>query len=284
MKVGSRLLQLARDRGARTICVVGTAKGVGKTTALLAIYQAAIDAGLRVAIVSAGYRARLPLRARTGFATARTLLPAAPAAVVLRTTELQTPAGTLLYARTLYDGDYDIIGPSTAAGLGEAVEFLGTHADLVLVDGAVDRLAMLAQSAGAVVVACGAAGAKSEAAAVEDVAALSARLSVPVVNAAEDAVAVAAALTPAMADELMRDGETRQIVVDNATQIALHGAGLARAMQRLRLRCRRPLSVVAATTCAIAAERAFEPARFLEAVARRTGLPAFDVFAASEAA
>jgi hypothetical protein len=81
----------------------------------------------------------------------------------------------------------------------------------------------------------------------------------------------------------LRDGETRQIVVDDATQIALHGSGLARAMRQLRLRCRFPLQVVAATTCALSPERSFDPARFCDGVARQTGLRAFDVFVAREA-
>lgn len=252
---------------------------------MLAIYRAAVDAGLRVGFASAGYRGRLPLRAGTLFATARTLLQPAPATVIVRATALQTPAGALLYARTMYDGEYDVIGPSTAAVLREAVEFIGDQCDLVLVDGAVDRLAMLARSAGAaIVVACGAAGAKSEAEAVDDVVALADRLRLPAADSDDEAIAVAAALTPSIADELMRNGETRQIVVDDATQIALHGNGLARAMRQLRLRCRHPLDVVALTTCALAPERSFEPARFVEAVTRRTGLVAFDLFAAREAA
>ena len=284
VNVGSRLLQLARDRSARVISVVGTAKGVGKTTALLAIYRAAVDAGLRVGFASAGYRARLPLRAGTIFATARTLLPAAPAPVVLRTTALQTPSGTLVYARTMHESECDVIGPSTATGLREAVAFVGTRCDLVLVDGAVDRLAMLAGSAGIIVVACGAAGAKSEAEAIEEVAALTERLRVPVVDPDKDIVAIATALTPSIADALLRSGETRQIVVDDATQIALHGRGLAHAMRQLRMRCRYPLEIAAVTTCALGPERSFEPARFCDVVAARTGLPAFDIFAAREAA
>jgi hypothetical protein len=224
------------------------------------------------------------LRAGTLFATARTLLPAVPATTVVGTTSLQTPAGPLVYARTMHDGEYDVIGPSTAGGLRETVEFLNARSECVLVDGAVDRLAMLAGSTGAIIVACGAAGAKSEAEAIDEVAALTERLRVSVVDRDDDFVAVPNALTPSIAGELMRSSETRQVVVDDATQIALHGAGLVRAMRELRLRCRFPLKVVATTTCAVAPERAFEPVRFADAVARRTGLPAFDVFAAREAA
>ncbi len=123
----------------------------------------------------------------------------------------------------MHDGEYDAIGPSTAAGLREVVEFLNAHSDLVLVDGAVDRLAMLARTAGVVVVACGAAGANSEAEAIDEVAALVQRLRVPVADLDEDHVAVGAALTPSIAGELVRSGETRQIVVDDATRIALRG-------------------------------------------------------------
>jgi hypothetical protein len=277
-------LELARARGARAVFVVGTAKGVGKTTALRAIYDAACAANLSVGLASVGYRARFPLRAGTLFATARTLLPATPAVEILQIAPLETSAGALLYARTLHDGSYDVIGPSTASGVRESLAFLGADSDVVLLDGAIDRLAMLASSPGAIVVSCGAAGAKSQPQAVEDVAALAARLRVRAADPTADALEIVGAFTATAADELMRRGERRQIVVTDPTQIALNGAALARALAGLRVRCRRPLEVVAATVCALAPERNFEPESFLRAVAQATGLPSFDVCAGREAA
>jgi hypothetical protein len=184
----------------------------------------------------------------------------------------------------MHAGAFDTIGPSTAAGLREAVDFLAAQSDLVLVDGAVDRLAMLAKSAGAIVVACGAAGASSEEEAIAEITALTQRLRVPAADFDEEYIAIATVLTAGAADDLLRRGETRQIVVEDSTQIALHGAGSARAFAKLRLRCRNPFDVVATTVCALGPERTFEPSRFLERVSRCTGLPAFDVFAARAAA
>ncbi|MGB7047122.1 MAG: hypothetical protein WBD57_02235, partial [Candidatus Cybelea sp.] len=91
------------------------------------------------------------------------------------------------------------------------------------------------------------------------------------------------ALTATTAAALIAAGEEREIVVRDATQIVMSGTSLARALARLRVRCRRPLRVVAATVCALAPERFFEPASFLREVGEATGLPAFDVFAGAAA-
>jgi hypothetical protein len=277
-------LELARERGARAIFVVGTGKNVGKTTALLAMYEAACNSGLRVGLASIGPKPRLRLHPNTIFVTARPLLPSSPSAEILKISELESSSGSLLYARTAYGGLYDLAGPSSASGLRVAVEEIAARSDIVLIDGAIDRLATLASANGAIVVSCGAAAAKTESEAVGDVATLTARLRVPAFDPLAGALELEGALTATMAADFIAAGEERQIVVGDSTQIVMNGRSLAEALARLRIRCRRTLDVIATTVCAVAPERSFDPGPFLAAVAGATKLPSFDVFAGREAA
>ena len=284
MRVGLRLLELARERGARAIFVVGTGKNVGKTTALLAIYEAACRSGLRVGLASIGPKPGLRLHPNTVFITARQLLPPSPAVEILNISRLESSCGSLLFARSAQCGLYDLAGPSTASGLRAAVEEIATRSDIVLIDGAIDRIATLASSDGAIVVACGAAAAKTESEAVCDVATLTARLRVPALDPHAGVLELDGALTATMAADFIAARERRQIVVGDSTQIVMNGRSLAEALARLRIRCRRAFDVIATTVCAIAPERSFDPATFLGAVADATKLPSFDVFAGKEAA
>ncbi|MGC1379545.1 MAG: hypothetical protein WA814_00835, partial [Candidatus Baltobacteraceae bacterium] len=120
--------------------------------------------------------------------------------------------------------------------------------------------------------------------AVDDLAALVARLSVAPCDPDDEAIEIEGALTPRAAAAFVAAGERRQIVVGDPTQIALTGKAAAQAFAQLRIRCRRPLRVVAATVASIGPERSFEPHGFARAVAAATGLPAYDVYAGSVAA
>ena len=257
------MLSLAQGAGARTIFVVGIGRNAGKTTTLRAIYEAACGRGLRPALASIGRdsedalgadvpKPRLWLRPQTTFATARDALPRSPACRILTVSRLRTPAGALLYGRTELAGFYDLVGPPTAAGLREVLAELGKHGNLIIVDGAVDRIAALAGSHGAIVVACGAAGAQTQDEAVDEIAGLAARLAVPQFEAGAPALAIEGALTAAQTAKLIAAGESRQIVVRDPTQIALSGKAAREALARLRVRCRRPLHVIAATIASIA--------------------------------
>jgi hypothetical protein len=90
-------------------------------------------------------------------------------------------------------------------------------------------------------------------------------------------------LTAADAARLVSRDEERQVVVRDPTQIAITGKALLEVSSRLQLRCERPIAVVAATVASIGRDRYFEPREFARAVARATGLPTFDVYAASMA-
>jgi len=257
---------------------------VGKTTALLAMYEAAWRSGFRVGLASIGPKTGLRLHSNTVFVTARPLLAPSPAVEILKISDIESSAGSLLYARTAHDGLYDLAGPSSASGLRAAIEHVANRSDIVLIDGAIDRLATLASGDGAIVVSCGAAAAKTESEAVCDVATLTARLRVPLFDSRAAAVELEGALTATMAAEFIAAGEERQIVVGDSTQIVMSGRSLSEALARLRVRCRRALDVIATTVCAVAPERSFDPGPFLDAVAGATKLPSFDVFAGREAA
>lgn len=295
MRVGSELLQLAHSVGTRTIFVVGTGKDVGKTTALRAIYGAACKVFTTVGVASIGReggatrddapaKPRLWLNSATMFVTARSLLPLSPACEIVSMSRLRSPAGALLYARVASSAYYELVGPPTASGMHEIVEALCGRNDAVVIDGAVDRVAALAGSSGAIVVACGAAAAATMQEAVEDVAALVERLRTPCFDSKAPAIHLEGALTAAEAASFMTAREERQIVVRDPTQIALNGRAASQAFARLRIRCRRPLRVVAATIASIGPQRSFEPQAFAQAVAAATGLPTFDVYAGARAA
>ena len=295
MRVGSALLKLAQEAGARTIFVVGIGRDVGKTTALQAIYRAACESGICVGLASIGRdgdatlhgetrpKPRLWLLPGTVFVTARGSLPRTPAVEILRLSRLQSSVGALLYARVACGGFYELVGPPTASGVHEIVGELASRTKTVVVDGAVDRVAALAGSDGAIVVACGAAAAKTMQEAVDEIAALVARLRVPRFDPRVPSIELDGALTAAQAASFMAARETRQIVVRDPTQIALSGRAGLRALDRLTIRCRRPLRVVAATIASIGPQRSFEPRAFATAVAKATALPTFDVYAARAA-
>jgi uncharacterized NAD-dependent epimerase/dehydratase family protein len=294
VRAGHSLLDLARSSGARSLFVVGTGKNVGKTVTMRAVYEAACDAGLRVGIMSIGRdgeavdasdamaKPRLWLRSGTFLATARNVLPRSPACAVLELSPLQSAAGTIVYVRTGQPAFYELVGPPTASGVREAAGVLSRYAEFVIVDGAVDRVAALAGSGeadNAIVVAAGASAAPTIDEAAGAIGALVARLRVPRYDDTEESVRIEGALTPALASRLIAQRETRQVVVRDPTQIALTGKAAAQALSRLRLRCERPLRVVAATVASIGRERAFEPREFRRAVFAATGLPTFDVYA-----
>ncbi len=278
------ILELARSAGARTIFVVGSSRNVGKTTTVRAIYEAAWRAGLRVALAALGRDAEsLWLHPGTAFATARALLPPSPATEILRISPLQSAAGGVVYARAATGGFFELAGPPTASGVRQVVEELLSRSETAIVDGAVDRVAAVAGSNGAIVVAAGAEAGATKEEAVAEAAALVARLSVPAFDPGASSIEIDGALTAAAAAAFVARCETRQIVLRDPTQIALSGRSAQQALQQLKIRCRRPLRVIAATVASIGSERAFEPAQFAGAVASATGLPAFDVYRAARA-
>jgi len=216
-------------------------------------------------------------------ATAAALVPRSPALEIVALTGERSALGPIVLARVRAAGSFELAGPPSAAALRRIACALGSDERLVLIDGAVDRTAALRDGGDAIIVAVGAATASAMSRAVDEVAALTKRLQLPLVDTARDAVRISGALTPGLAAAYARAGERRQIVVADPTQVTLRGRTFLELAARLDLRCEKTLHVVACTVAPIARERSFEPRAFARAVALRTGLPTFDVYAGSVA-
>jgi len=296
VRVGEAILDLALASGARSLFVVGTGKNVGKTVAMRAAYEAALARGLAPGLTSigrdgeavdlsdAGSKPRLYLQPGTVVATARGVLPATPASEALELSRLHTAAGPLTYVRVRTAGYYELVGPPTASGIREAVTSLLTYAPYAIVDGAVDRVAALAGGGDAIVVAAGASANSTPHDALQEVRALVARLTIPAFDGHGEVLRIDGAFGPAAAAQCLRDNEKRTILVRDATQLVLSGRSALSALERLCIRCERPLNVVAITVCSAGRDRYFEPRTFARDVAAATGLPTFDVYAAERAA
>ena len=296
VNAGESILELWNASRAPSLFVVGTGKNVGKTVALRAVYRACVQAGLACALTSIGRdgeafdiadsiaKPRLWLERDSVVATARDVLPRSPASELLALTSHRTAAGPLVYARVRSGAYYELTGPPIASAVRTVVRDLLEFVPRVVVDGAIDRLAALAGGDDAIVVACGAAAAPTPGEAVDAVRALVMRLRTPQFNGVGETRPIEGALTPAIAAALIREREPRAIVVRDPTQIALAGKAALHAFESLTIRCERPLNVIAVTVASAGRERAFEPREFGRCVARATGLPTFDVYAAERAA
>ena len=295
MAVGSALLDAALKGGARRLFVVGTGKNVGKTVAMRAIAAAAYDRGLKVALTSSGRdgeaidaagdhaKPRLFLRDGTMLATARGLVPPHPAAEVLDCTAWPTAAGDVALLRVRRAGFFELAGPASAAAMRECVHrFERWGADLVIVDGALDRVAPLAAGADAIVVSAGAGASPTPDEAVIEASALTRRLRIPQFDPNEEYVRIDGALTAARASQLAAAKERRQIVVRDATHLVASGRTLLGILDRLDVRCVKPLNVIAVTAASIGPDRYFEPAAFSHALAQATALPVYDVYAQTQ--
>jgi hypothetical protein len=293
---GASILELWNQSGLASLFVVGTGKNVGKTVALRAIYRACADSGIACGLTSIGRdgeafdiadaaaKPRLWLEPPCIIATARNVLPRSPASEVLALTRYQTAAGALVYARVRNGAHYELVGPPNASALRAVVDDLRELAPRVLVDGAFDRIAALASGEDAIVVSCGAAAAPTMQEAVDDVRALVLRLRTPRFDGEGDVLSIDGALTPPIAAQLIRERERRTIVVPDPTRLLLAGKAALHAFDRLTIRCRRPLNVIAVTVASVGSDRTFEPREFAREVARATGVPTFDVYAAECAA
>jgi hypothetical protein len=293
MNVGARLLALARAAGARSIAVVGTSKNAGKSVDVAAICAALHAEGTLFALCSAGRdgetfdvvdggpKPRFFLYPKTLVATARVLFPPDAAVEVLEETGERGALGPIVVARVSAPGYFEVAGPSSASALNRIATALGSRAEFVVIDGAIDRLAALRERDDAIVVAVGAT-APTQTAAVDEVRALVARLRLPKPDADRPVLRIEGALTASHAERLAREGERRQVVVGDPTQVAFGGKTFLALASRLDLRCERTLRPIACTVAPSGPEGRYDAAGFLRSVAAATGLPTFDVFAGEE--
>ena len=153
----------------------------------------------------------------------------------------------------------------------------------VLVDGAIDRVAALAGGDDAVIVATGAASGATLARVAAVAADAVARLTLPGRDPARERARVDPGRRCARRAR-RRDAARRGARMRRSSSTTRPGSrSAARSSRKLRatvdLRCEHPLRVVACTTSPVGRESALPPRALVEAVARATGLPTFDVVA-----
>lgn len=276
---------------ARSVVVVGTAKHVGKTTTFNALRAVAQRRGDAIAVTSIGrdgepsdaldaqVKPRVRLAPGTLVALPDGILPRSPALVILERGELGA-LGTTIYARAVLPTLCEIAGPPSASAMRKTIDRLcELGSGPVLVDGAIDRVAALAGGDDAVVVATGAASGATIPRVAAIVAETVARLTIPA-DDGSDGIRIDGALGVVQADELLAGPRGLRVVVADPTRVIVRGARFAALHAHVDLRCLRPLRVVACTTAPVGRDEvAFAPRALVEAVARATGLPTFDVVA-----
>jgi hypothetical protein len=279
---------------AASVVVVGTAKNAGKTTTFNALRAVAQRRGVAIAVTSIGRdgeaadaldgepKPRIRLEPGTLVALAAGLVPRTPALAIIGT-GAETALGTTVFARIVLPTTCEIGGPPTAGAIRATIDRLRAFGHgPVLVDGAIDRIAALAGGDDAVIVATGAASGTTIARVAAAAADVISRLTIPGRDREHErarVVRVAGALDARDAEELLASARDATVVVDDPTRIAIRGALFATLRAAVDLRCERPLRVVACTTSSIGRASALPPRELVEAVARATGLPAFDVVA-----
>ena len=291
MDVARELLARARAIGARSIAVVGTSKNAGKSVVVTALTSALVNERRVFGVASIGRdgesfdaliaapKPRFFLREGAIVATATALLPRTPALEILEITGERCALGAIAIARVRAPGYVEVAGPPQASAVRRIVARLATYAAFVIVDGAVDRIAALRGGDDAIVLAVGAASAPTLSRAVDDIAALAARIALPRHDGSGDAVFVDGALTARAAAEHARTLGRVPLVVADPTRIAFGGRIFLELREHLDLRCERTLAPIACTVAPIGLERSFEPRAFARAVAERTRLPTYDVYA-----
>ncbi|MDE2573663.1 MAG: hypothetical protein KGM44_14205 [bacterium] len=288
--VAGDLLERARHGRRGAIVVVGLAKDVGKTVTAAALLRTAQHAGAHVALTSIGRdgesidaatseaKPPLVLPAGTVVATAVALLPRSPALEVLEITEQHAALGRIAIVRLHMQAALEVAGANTGSAMRDLVDRMRRYADLVIVDGAVDRLAATAGGGDAVVVATGANAAATLQGVVARTRALVRRLSLPGAPPA-DAIEVDGALTPERAAGLLQRADLeRGIVVPDPFSVQLPSASFESLRARAALWCRHPLYVVGVTVCPSGRRHDLEPVELLRAVAGATCLAAYDIY------
>ena len=291
MDVARELLGRARAIESRSIAVVGTSKNAGKSVVVGALTRALASEhqifglasigrdGESVDALFASPKPRFFLREGAVVATATVLVPRTPALEILEVTAERCALGAIAIARVRAPGYVEIAGPPQASAVRRIVARLATYAPFVVVDGAVDRIAALRGGDDAIVLAVGAASAPTLDRAVDDIAALAARLGLPHHDGVGEAVVVVGALTARAAADHARMLGRMPLVVADPTRIAFGGRTFLELREHLDLRCEQTLRPIACTVAPIGFERSFEPRAFARAVAKRTGLPTYDVYA-----
>ncbi len=155
----------------KTISIVGMAKNSGKTTALNFFIEEAIDEGLTIGVTSTGRdgestdlvtqteKPRVFLYTGTLVTLPTKLYEMAQAGLeILEMTNYRTPLGPILLCKVVESGNVQIAGPgNTKDHKALCDKMLNLGAELILIDGAIDRKSIAApESSDGVILATGA--------------------------------------------------------------------------------------------------------------------------------
>lgn len=149
----------------RVIGIAGTAKNTGKTTTTAALIEEIKSKGKLLGLTSIGYdgeetdnvtglpKPRLLLPVGTLVAIAERCLNSGSAKIeVLKRLGIFTPLGEIIIGRVESEGLVVIAGPNKAHQLGEVLtQFKAWQPDMVLVDGALNRLAPMVETTGLII-------------------------------------------------------------------------------------------------------------------------------------
>ncbi|MDB5027037.1 MAG: hypothetical protein JWO66_726, partial [Candidatus Eremiobacteraeota bacterium] len=215
---------------ARSAIVVGTAKNAGKTTTFNALRAVAQRRGVAIAVTSIGRdgepsdaldaepKPRVRLVPGTLVALPAGLVPRSPALAILDA-GAESALGTTVFARVMLPTTCEIAGPPTARAMRATIDRLRALGDgPVLVDGAIDRIAVLAGGDDAIVLATGAASGATIARVAAIAADAVARLTLPGRDPArerERVVIVTGALDARDAEELLDGARGATVVVED---------------------------------------------------------------------
>lgn len=144
----------------KTISIVGMAKNSGKTVALNYLIGEAIDEDIQLGIISTGRdgesidvvteteKPKIFAEVGTLIATTTEMLSLGDATIeIMKITNYRTPLGEILIGRIKDSGYIQIAGPQTVGEIKEVSEtMLGLGADMVIIDGALDRRSSAAPS------------------------------------------------------------------------------------------------------------------------------------------
>jgi len=142
----------------RTLSIVGMAKNAGKTTALNYLIEEAMDEGIRIGLTSTGRdgetldlvtfteKPRIFAETDTIVTVPVKLFELADAGLeILRMTEYGTPLGQILICRVAESGYVQIAGPLNVRDHKRlCAEMMSLGAEIVLIDGAIDRKSIAA--------------------------------------------------------------------------------------------------------------------------------------------
>ncbi|MBM7866837.1 hypothetical protein GTO89_04325 [Heliobacterium gestii] len=146
----------------KTVGIAGTAKNTGKTTTATALLREAYRRRRRIAVTSIGYdgeevdnitglpKPRLALAAGTLVATARQCLPPSTADIrILDDTNIPSALGPIVIGEVVSPGLVVVAGPNKSAEVGWIKGRLARYRpDLIMVDGALNRIAPMIETDG----------------------------------------------------------------------------------------------------------------------------------------